>query len=120
MLHADLRRADLEEALIITPSFGGADFPAALNAGFSFGLASGWMQTKLGRKRMSCDAAFVLSDHADWEGLNAAIRATGAERILVTHGYSAALAGYLREQGLQAEELATLYEGDSLPGGMFQ
>ena len=32
------------------------------------------------------DRGFVLSDHADWPGLHAAIAATGAERVIVTHG----------------------------------
>ena len=34
------------------------------------------------RRRRSVDRGFVLSDHADWPGLLAAIEATGAEHIL--------------------------------------
>ena len=37
----------------------------------------------------------------------AAIRATGAERIIVTHGYEAEMVRWLREQGLQAHAFAT-------------
>ena len=37
------------------------------------------------------DRGFVLSDHADWPGLLAAIRATGCERVVVTHGDEALL-----------------------------
>jgi putative mRNA 3-end processing factor len=48
---------------------------------------------------------FVLSDHADWPGLVQAIRATGAERILVTHGYCRDLSRWLCRQGFQSTPL---------------
>ena len=34
------------------------------------------------------DRGFVLSDHADWPELLQAIEQTGAQPVLVTHGYS--------------------------------
>ena len=64
------------------------------------------------RRRKVVDRGFVLSDHADWPGLLGTIRATGAGRILVTHGYSAVVVRYLREQGLDADVLPTRYEGE--------
>jgi putative mRNA 3-end processing factor len=48
------------------------------------------------------EAGFVLSDHADWPGLNAAVRATGAERVFVIHGYVEPFRRWLAEQGYQA------------------
>ena len=48
------------------------------------------------------DKGFVLSDHADWPGLLSAIEATGASKVFLTHGYSAELCRYLREQGKDA------------------
>lgn len=65
--------------------------------------ASGWMA--LARHRPASGAGFVLSDHADWPGLNAAVAATGAERVLTTHGYTAAFARWLRDTGRDAAEL---------------
>jgi putative mRNA 3-end processing factor len=59
------------------------------------------------------DRGFVLSDHADWPGLLATIRATGATRVGVTHGYTSVLARYLKEQGLETWTLATRFEGES-------
>ena len=44
------------------------------------------------------DRGFVLSDHADWPGLQQAIAATGAERIIVTHGYEAVMVRWLTDQ----------------------
>jgi putative mRNA 3-end processing factor len=75
-------------------------------------FASGWMQIRGARRRRALDRGFVLSDHADWDGLLAAISATGAERIWATHGYTAPLVRWLREQGRLAEALTTKFEGE--------
>jgi putative mRNA 3-end processing factor len=55
----------------------------------------------------------VLSDHADWPGLLETIKATGAERVWVTHGYTAVLARWLQQQGYDAHAVATHFEGES-------
>jgi putative mRNA 3-end processing factor len=75
-------------------------------------FVSGWMQIRGARRRRAVDRGFVLSDHADWPGLIAAIQATGAERVWVTHGYTAILARWLGEHGLAAEIAPTPYEGE--------
>ena len=72
-------------------------------------FASGWMRLRGARRRRSVDRGFVFSDHADWPGLLSAIRATGAQRVVVTHGDEGALVRYLGELGLQAEAFATEY-----------
>ena len=46
-------------------------------------------------------------------GSVAAIAATGAERIAVTHGYVSQLVRYLREQGMDAMPLATRYTDET-------
>ncbi len=76
------------------------------------GFASGWMRVRGARRRRAVDRGFVLSDHADWPGLLSAISATGATRVLVTHGHAAPLVRYLGEQGLDAEVLATRFVGE--------
>ena len=78
----------------------------------STGIASGWMTIRGTRRRKALDRGFVLSDHVDWPGLLGSIAATGASRVLVTHGYTAVVVRYLREQGMDAEVLATRYEGE--------
>jgi putative mRNA 3-end processing factor len=75
-------------------------------------FASGWMLIRGARRRRSVDRGFVLSDHADWPALLQAIRDTEAERVLVTHGHVSPLVGWLREQGIPSEPLATRYEGE--------
>jgi putative mRNA 3-end processing factor len=51
------------------------------------------------------DAAFPLSDHADFPSLVAYARATGASRVFTVHGHTEPLAKALREAGLRAEPL---------------
>ena len=63
----------------------------------SLGICSGWMQVRGAQRRRNADAGFVLSDHADWQGLLQAILATEAECVYATHGFSAQLARYLQE-----------------------
>ncbi len=78
----------------------------------SNGFASGWMHVRGARRRRSVDRGFVLSDHVDWPSLLTAIEATGAERVQVTHGFSEDVVRFLRERGLQADVLATRYQGE--------
>lgn len=104
--------ADLKRALVLCPpsAVGG---PWAKRFGdFSDAFASGWMQLRGARRRGGYDKGFVLSDHADWPGLMGAIAATGAQRIIVTHGSVAVLVRHLSEQGLQAEAFHTEYGDD--------
>ena len=54
------------------------------------------------RRRRGLAQGFVMSDHADWQGLNDAIRATGAERVFVTHGYTQVFRRWLADQGYDA------------------
>jgi putative mRNA 3-end processing factor len=76
----------------------------------STGFVSGWMRIRGARRRRSLDRGFVLSDHADWAGLNSAIAATGAESVWVTHGYRAPLVQWLHEKGYNAQAVETRFE----------
>lgn len=53
-------------------------------------------------ERTQTGGGFVLSDHADWAGLNRAIRETGAAQVFVTHGYTAPFCRWLASQGYDA------------------
>ncbi len=83
---------------------------------YSDAFASGWMLLRGARRRRALDRGFVLSDHADWPGLHAAIAATGAERVIVTHGQVPVMVRWLCENGLDAEAFETEY-GDDDEGG---
>jgi putative mRNA 3-end processing factor len=105
-------KRDFASALIVAPPSAAASPWLKRFGDYSDALASGWMQVRGNRRRRGLDRGFALSDHADWPGLIAAIEATGAERILVTHGYTETLTRYLREKGLDARALTTSYGDD--------
>jgi putative mRNA 3-end processing factor len=73
------------------------------------GIASGWMQLRGTRRRKAVDRGFILSDHADWNGLNEAIAATGASHIYTTHGYKSTFSKWLQHQGYDAHVLDTQF-----------
>jgi len=59
----------------------------------------------LGRWFRGVDAAFPLSDHADFPSLIRYARATGASRVFTVHGHAGPLAAALRREGIRAEPL---------------
>jgi len=77
----------------------------------AWALASGWIQrTHSSANRFPdyngylprYDTGFVLSDHADWPGLQQAVEWTGAQTVWVTHGQTEAFAAWLRQTGRTA------------------
>ena len=96
-------------ALVIAP-------PSALGSAWATRLGpaeaafvSGWMAVRGIRRRRALGTGFVLSDHADWQGLNDAIAATGAERVFVTHGYTAPFRQWLESRGYDAGIVETRF-----------
>src|SRR5690606_32785679 len=83
-------------------------------------FASGWMQVRGARRRRGVDRGFVLSDHADWPGLQAAIKGTGASRVYVTHGSTDVMQRWLTEQGLDARTFQTEYGNEEDENGYGQ
>jgi len=78
----------------------------------AYAICSGWMQIRGARRWRSADAGFAISDHADWQGLISAIKATEAEKIHITHGQTAVFSKYLNEIGISADEVKTEYGND--------
>lgn len=79
---------------------------------YAVGVCSGWMQVRGNMRRRNADAGFALSDHADWPGLLSAVKATGAEKVFVTHGFQSAFSRYLNETGIWSAEVKTEYGGE--------
>ena len=78
----------------------------------SNGFASGWMRLRGVRRRRAVDRGFVVSDHADWAGLNWAIDQTKAENVYVTHGYTENFTRWLCDKGLNAQVVPTEFGGE--------
>lgn len=108
-LTTELKARDLRDALVLAP-------PGAIGSSLekrlanpSLGIASGWMMLRGPRRRQAADGGFALSDHADWPGLLDAVRASGASRVIVTHGFTQAFSRYLGELGYEAGEMRTRF-----------
>ena len=109
MLTPDISVKDLKGNIII----GSGPIPNSKSLdNLERAAASGWMNIKKTRNWGGADHGFVLSDHADWNGLIGAIKASKAEKVLVTHGYVEPFSKYLKEKGFDADILKTEYEGD--------
>ncbi|MFA0964631.1 ligase-associated DNA damage response exonuclease [Roseivirga sp. BDSF3-8] len=109
---ADTNKKEFPGSLIVAP-------PSALGSSwirkfrpYSSAIGSGWMNLRGAKRRRAVDRGFILSDHADWNGLNEAVKATGAQKVFVTHGYTAAFSFWLKGKGIDAEEVKTQYEGE--------
>jgi putative mRNA 3-end processing factor len=96
-------KACLSQALVLAPPSAQGTAWMKRFGDYSDAFASGWMRLRGTRRRQGLDRGFVLSDHADWPGLQQAIRASGAERIIVTHGQVPVMIRWLKEQGLNAQ-----------------
>jgi putative mRNA 3-end processing factor len=55
----------------------------------------------------------VLSDHADWNQLQRAVKNTGAKTVYVTHGYSSSFSRWMNEQGIYSKAVTTKFQGES-------
>ena len=99
----------LRGALIVAPPTANAPWRWQRTARVREAFASGWMQQHKARHRAGLDRGFVLSDHADWPGLLAAVAATQCSRVIVTHGDEAVLARALTERGLECGAFQTVF-----------
>lgn len=106
------RGHDWEGALIVAPPSAMGSIWLRRFGSSSTAFASGWMQIRGARRRRSVDRGFVLSDHVDWPSLLGTIAATGAERVLVTHGYREPVVRWLSERGVEAHVAASQWEGE--------
>ena len=106
---AETDKKEVQNKIVIVP-------PALLGSNvikripnYATAICSGWMQIRGSRRWQSVDAGFPVSDHADWNGLLKAVKATEAEKVYVTHGSQATFSKYLNEIGIASEEIKTEY-----------
>lgn len=114
-LDKSIDKKEIKGAMIVAPpSADGTPWLRKLKP-YRTGICSGWMQLRGTRRRRNADMGFVLSDHADWDELNTAVKETGAENVYVTHGYKAVYAKWLTDTYcINAVEVDTLYTGEQL------
>jgi putative mRNA 3-end processing factor len=110
----EMRGKALARSLVLAPlSARGTPWMKRL-PGASVAFASGLMRVRGVRRQRAFDRGFPLSDHADWRALLATVAETRASRVLVTHGWSEALARFLMEErGLETGTIRTAFEGET-------
>ena len=69
-------------------------------------MISGWAVDSSAVYRYQVDAAFPLSDHADYSDLLRYVELVQPRRVLTLHGFAAAFAGDLRQRGIEAWALS--------------
>ena len=65
-------------------------------------VITGWAIDPATRFRSQCDAAFPLSDHADFPDLLRFVELVRPKRVLTLHGFAAEFAATLRARGVEA------------------
>lgn len=109
LITSDFNKKDIQNKIIILPPalLGSKLLKKIPNAATA--ICSGWMQIRGNRRWKGVDAGFAVSDHADWNGLLSAVKATEAEKVYVTHGSQAVFSKYLNEIGIESQEIVTEY-----------
>jgi putative mRNA 3-end processing factor len=98
------------KALVICPPAAVGSVWVRKFAPMSIGIASGWMQVRGFRRRRAADRGFVLSDHVDWPALMQTLQETGAEHVIVTHGFTRPVARYLSERNMRVSVFQTRFK----------
>ena len=105
-------KEELKGSIVIAPSSAEGSPWMKRFYPYATGICSGWMQVRGNVRRKNADAGFALSDHADWQGLVQAVKATGAEKVYVTHGFQSAFSRFLNENNIESAEVKTAYGGE--------
>jgi DNA ligase-1 len=69
-------------------------------------ILTGWAVDPNCRFRYQCDAAFPLSDHADFPGLIEMVKRVQPKKVYTLHGFAADFARTLRDLGFDAQSLS--------------
>ena len=77
------------------------------------GLASGWLQVRQRVRQSGVELPLVVSDHADWDALNATLDEVGAPEVWVTHGSEAALIHAAGQRGMRGRALRLVGYGEA-------
>jgi putative mRNA 3-end processing factor len=70
------------------------------------------MRVRARARQKGVELPLIVSDHADWDDLQATIREVGAGEIWVTHGEAEALVHWCGTVGLKAKPLHLVGYGD--------
>jgi putative mRNA 3-end processing factor len=78
--------------------------------------ASGWMRVRQRAKARGVELPLIISDHADWDELNATVDEVGAPEVWVTHGRDDALVHAMGLRGIRGRALHLVGLGEEDEG----
>lgn len=99
-------------AIVLAPRGAVADRWARRLADPVVAVASGWMRVRQRAKSRGVELPLVISDHADWDELNATIDEVGAPEVWVTHGQEDALIYAAAARGIKGRALRLVGYGE--------
>jgi putative mRNA 3-end processing factor len=105
-------KAALVGAIVLAPPGAIADRWARRLEDPVVALASGWMRVRQRAKSRGVELPLVISDHADWNELNATLDEVGAPEVWVTHGREEALIHAAATRGIRGRALRLVGYGD--------
>jgi putative mRNA 3-end processing factor len=103
---------ELVGAIVLAPPGAVADRWARRLADPVVAVASGWMRVRQRAKSRGVELPLVISDHADWDELNATIDEVGAPEVWVTHGREEALIHAAGTRGIKGRALRLVGYGE--------
>jgi len=98
-------KGDLAGAIVLAPPGALADRWARRFADPVAAMASGWMRVRQRARSRGVELPLVISDHADWNELNATLDEVGAPEVWVTHGREEALIHAAAQRGIRGRAL---------------
>lgn len=106
---SETNRGVSSDLVIAPPQVAGSSFLKRFHP-TELAMASGWMQVRGVRRRASIHQGFVVSDHADWNGLIQTVQESQATQVYATHGETRVLTRYLNEHlDIAADRLETAF-----------
>lgn len=110
-------RDDLKGAIVLAPPSAVTDRWARRLADPVVAMASGWMRVRQRAKSRGVELPLVISDHADWDELNATIDEVSAPEVWVTHGREEALIHAAEQRGVRGRALRLVgYDDEDAEG----
>ncbi len=105
-------KADLIGRIVLAPPSAITDRWARRLAEPVVCFASGWMRVRQRAKQSGVELPLVISDHADWDELNATLDDVGAPEVWVTHGREEALIHAAGLRGIRGRALRLVGYGE--------
>jgi putative mRNA 3-end processing factor len=105
-------KGELAGTIVLAPPGAVTDRWARRLADPVVALASGWMRVRQRAKSRGVELPLVISDHADWDELNATLDEVGAPEVWVTHGREEALIHAAGTRGIKGRALRLVGYGE--------